>query len=269
VENRPLISQVRATWNKKIRSKLDSKKSDESPPTELSPWEKFQLKRKEKRKERRNEAKNKKNAYKKSDENHSDEDSESVPNNEDDDFLLEDKDTSNKSKKKSSKNLDVEESSKKQSKKPSTKEELSLLLSGKNENEKIKDFDMRGILRVEKNKEKKLKGSRKRKEAKYAENVSGTDFEINTKDDRFAAVLDGSDDRFGIDRTDPSYKETKGMQELMTEQSRRRRDRKRAKTSTHTATDFVVADGSKDMSSSSGALALSSLVKSLKSKVKK
>jgi hypothetical protein len=253
---------------KKIRLKLDAKKLDDSDPKELTPWEKYQLKRKEKRKERRKEAKNKKNAYKYADDHHSDENSGSFSDkeNDEDDFLIEDEIGSKKNDKVRG---TANKGTGKQSKKPSSKEELSLLLSGQDEEEEIKDYDMRGILRIEKNKEKKLKGSRKRKEAKLAQNVSGTDFEINTKDGRFAALLDGDDDRFGIDRTDPNYKETKGMQQLLSEQSRRRRDKKRRKT-TQTTDDFIVGDSSKNMlSSNDGALALSSLVKSLKSKVKK
>ena len=124
---------------------------------------------------------------------------------------------------------------------------------------------MRGIMRLEKNKERKLKGSRKRKEAKFAETVSGVDFKIDTTDSRFSALLDGTDDRFGIDKTDPSYKETSGMRELLSEQVKRRAKKRNKKF--HVTADVVVGDSDK-MCETQGALALSSLVKSLKSKVK-
>ena len=95
-------------------------------------------------------------------------------------------------------------------------------------------------------------------------NTSGLDFKIDTTDGRFSAVLDGTDARFGIDRTDPQYKETPAMREILDEQTKRRKRKKRKK-------NDVVADVNVDKmgTQSSGALALSSLVKSLKSKVAK
>lgn len=122
---------------------------------------------------------------------------------------------------------------------------------------------MRDLIRIDKNKSKKLKGSRKRKEQDMVSNASGLDFKIDTTDSRFSAVLEGDDDRFGIDRTNPNYKETPAMREILAEQTKRRKEkgRKRRKKD-------VVADVSADnVGTSSGALALSSLVKSLKSKV--
>ena len=116
-------------------------------------------------------------------------------------------------------------------------------------------------MRINKNRDKKLRGSRKRKEAEIAANVSGTEFKIDTTDERFAALLEGNDERFGIDRTDPQYKETPAMNEVLAEQTKRRNAKKRAK--------IAVGDMNADLagvsgSPSSGALALSSLVKSLK-----
>jgi len=128
---------------------------------------------------------------------------------------------------------------------------------------------MRGLQRIEKNKSKKLRGSRKRKEKELETTVSGKDFHIDTKDSRFAAVLEGTDDRFGIDRTDTNYKETEAMKEILSEQTRRRKAKKRKKSkATHdkVAPDVSATDG---VETSSGAAALSSLVMSLKSKVAK
>merc|ERR1712238_457769 len=94
-----------------------------------------------------------------------------------------------------------------------TKDVLELLLAGEYDEEKARDYDIRGIQRLEKNKGKKLKGSRKRKETKIAADVSGTSFKVDVKDNRFKAVLDGSDSRFGIDKTDPTFKDTSVMRE--------------------------------------------------------
>jgi hypothetical protein len=129
-----------------------------------------------------------------------------------------------------------------------------------------KDYDMRGIRRIQKNKDKKLRGSRKRKETELAANVSGRDFKIDTKDQRFAAVLAGTDDRFGIDRTDPNFKGTDAMKEILAEQTKRRKAKKRKVTKEQIAPDVTAVDG---VEASSGAAALSSLVTSLKSKVAK
>eukprot|EP00977_Amphora_coffeiformis_P006075 scaffold1314_cov158-Amphora_coffeaeformis.AAC.7 len=76
-------------------------------------------------------------------------------------------------------------------------------------------------------------------------------------------VLDGTDDRFGIDRTDPQFKETSAMREIMAEQTRRRKKRK-TKTASVIAPD-VSADS---IETSKGGSALSSLVSRLKQKVK-
>lgn len=129
-----------------------------------------------------------------------------------------------------------------------------------------KDYDMRGIKRIQKNKNKKLRGLRKRKETELATNVSGRYFKVDTKDERFAAVLAGTDDRFGIDRTDPNYKETDAMKEILAEQTKRRKAKKRKVAIEHIAPNVTAADG---VENSCGAAALSSLVLSLKSKVAK
>jgi hypothetical protein len=141
-----------------------------------------------------------------------------------------------------------------------SKDELELLLAGEHDEEQARDYDIRGIQRMEKNKGKKLKGSRKRKEAKIAADVTGTDFKVDVHDTRFNAVLDGSDDRFGIDKTDPNYKDTSAMREILSEQTKRRK-KKRKK-------NVVVPDVNSDTAANtSGATALSSLVQRLKSRV--
>ena len=121
---------------------------------------------------------------------------------------------------------------------------------------------MRGLMRLQKNKDKKLKGARKRKEAKISAGVSGTSFKIDTDDSRFASVFEGTDDRFGIDRTDPSFKDTDAMRHVLEEQGRRRRDRKKARL-TVVAPDVSAEEA---ITGNVGS-ALSSLVKSLKKNV--
>ena len=251
----------------KIRSKLQSKEVEE-----LTPWEKYQQKRKDKRREKRQAVRSKRGRkvdnpvddgmYEDDQEfgraNFSDDD---VDNN--DDFFT-DGDTKLKSKAKSSNEKDESNVELSEERVPSTKAELELLLAGDDDEEVTKDYDMRGIIRMDKNKGKKLKGARKRKEAALTSNMSGTDFKIDIKDDRFAAVLQGTDDRFGIDKTDSNYKDTEAMRKILSEQTKQRQVRKKAKFL------HVVADVSSESAtniSSSGASALSALVKSLKFKV--
>jgi hypothetical protein len=238
----------------KIRAKLKTKEAAE----ELTPWQKYQEKRKEKRRERKQAAsKNKKNAVESEDD--SDEGA--------DDFFMDDAKPSRKKKEamgakgktdqgKTDQVFDQEKSRK----------ELELLLAGEDEEEQAKDYDIRGIQRIEKNKDKKLKGGRKRKEEKLASAVSGTDFKLNTEDNRFAAVLEGSDDRFGIDKTDPNYKDTSAMREILAEQTQRRKKKRRKTAPAEKIAPDISADAG---GKSAGSAALSSLVSRLKSKVSK
>ena len=132
---------------------------------------------------------------------------------------------------------------------------------------------MRGLAKLERHAGKKLKGKRKRQMETLAANVSGQEFQIDTTDDRFSALLDGTDDRFGIDRTNPMYKETGAMKALLQEQTKRRkksRGKKHEKTESKQAAQDNAGpsnDSGDWIESSSGAMALSSLVKSLKQKI--
>ena len=83
-------------------------------------------------------------------------------------------------------------------------------------------------MRIDKNKDKKLRGKRKLKEDALAADVTGGGFQIDLHDDRFKALLDGNDERFGIDRTDSNFKETQAMRDLLKEQTKRRKRRKRS-----------------------------------------
>jgi len=247
----------------KIRSKMQQKTS-----SELTPWEKYQQKRKEKRREKKQEAKEKREEINQIRRGQSrspvDEEDEQWNN---DPFLLEE--STNRSKRSASDELT-------KPRKPIGREELELLVAGDDKDESARDYDMRGLQRMDKNKDKKLRGARKRKEAQIAASVAGmTDFQMNLKDDRFKALIDGQDDRFGIDRTDPNYKDTPAMRDVLSEQGRRRRKNKKRKpeslsSATKGKAESVPKDtleGGDSENMSQGASALSALVTRLKAKV--
>jgi hypothetical protein len=230
----------------KIRSKLDS----EEKTKELTPWEKYQERRKQKRKERRQATRR----------NASSEISKASSGKKDtrasarDDFFESNDDSDSEAK----------------PNRRATKQELKLLMAGEDAEEEARDYDMRGIQRLEKNKGKKLKGSRKRKEAKIAADVSGSEFKVNVNDNRFKAVLDGSDGRFGIDKTDPNYKDTTSMREILNEQTKRRKNKRRKKASDVEDAGINKTGGKKvnnSLEKAGGASALSFLVQKLKSRV--
>jgi len=236
-----------------LASKTGKMSEENEEKTEaLTPWEKFQEKKKQKRREKRHVAREKRkevNAMRKG------KTKRGTASKPDDDFFMAEDSIENEA-------TGSDRFSARQ-----TKEELELLVAGEDGDEAARDFDMRGLERLEKNKDKKLRGGRKRKEEKYAANVTGTDFKVNIADDRFNALLDGSDDRFGIDRTDPNFKETGAMREILAEQTRRRKKKRKlvAEDSSKVAPD-VSADSA---TASTGSAALSALVSSIKSKVKR
>jgi hypothetical protein len=243
----------------KIRSKIMSKDESEE---ELTPWQKYQEKRKHKQRERRQAARGRKRGGddkgKGDDDGKSDESVQSASDK--DDFFVENKTKKGEKASRDESRSEPKESSKSQ---PANNEELELLLAGDNDEEQERDYDIRGIQRMEKNKGKKLKGSRKRKEDKVAADVSGTGFKVDVRDGRFSAVLDGTDGKFGIDKTDSNYKETSAMRDILAEQTKRRK-KKRQKTKATTVAPNVDAESEVK---STGSSALSSLVQRLKSKV--
>mmetsp|Transcript_31985 Transcript_31985/g.75232 ORF Transcript_31985/g.75232 Transcript_31985/m.75232 type:complete len:770 (-) Transcript_31985:49-2358(-) len=260
-EGATMSKQIRIMPGKKdleerIRSKLEPKEETK----ELTPWEKYQEKRKQKRKERRQAARGKK-PDEGSSKNSSKKD---MPSRGKDDFFGSDDDAdADFEAAKRNKNGKNKHTSKEQK----TKEQLELLLAGEDAEEEARDYDIRGIQRMEKNKGKKLKGSRKRKEAKIAAEVSGSNFKVNVRDDRFQAVLDGSDARFGIDKTDPNYRDTAAMREILSEQTTRRKNKRQKKAhDKDTIVPDVNANGA-NKGKSSGASALSFLVRKLKTQV--
>jgi hypothetical protein len=86
---------------------------------------------------------------------------------------------------------------------------------------------MRGLAKLERQTNKKMKGKRKRQFETLAANVSGQDFCIDASDTRFAALLDGTNDLYAVDRTHPAFRDTGAMKALLQERSKRRRVHRR------------------------------------------
>merc|ERR1712146_543930 len=84
------------------------------------------------------------------------------------------------------------------------------------------DFDMKAIEKLTKNKDKKLRGKRKREFQVMQESTPGQDFHVDLNDTRFSALFD-KDSKFGIDKQDKDFKDTSNMKKLLQEQSKRRR----------------------------------------------
>ncbi|KDQ12856.1 hypothetical protein BOTBODRAFT_134036 [Botryobasidium botryosum FD-172 SS1] len=109
-----------------------------------------------------------------------------------------------------------------------TKEELALLAvpDGPGDSEP-RHFDMRAVLKAEK--AAKLKGKKhhkrkgKRADDDNDEKEDGSGFQINVKDDRFRALHE--DHQFAIDPSNPQFKATKSMAALLSERSKRRKEK--------------------------------------------
>ena len=98
----------------------------------------------------------------------------------------------------------------------------------------VRHFDMRDIERAEKAARKKDK-KRKNKDKPQAESAKadaqggdGDDFKVNAADPRFAGRL-FENHEFAIDPSNPRYKETRAMKDLLEEGRRRKRNKVQAK----------------------------------------
>jgi len=243
-EFRFVPGEQRSELQDKIRSKLQAK--DESQ--ELTPWEKYKEKRKQKRREKRQAAKDRKKEINRA---------RAVGKTQEKDKLFLHSDDS----------ADDESDAEDIQTDGAREKELELLVAGDDGEDEARNYDMRELERMEKNKSKKLHGSRKRKEAERAATIPGADFKLDTADDRFKAVLDGVDDRFGIDRTDPNFKETAAMKQILSEQARRRKSKKQKKTEMEPVQLVQDVNADPAVKPSAGSTALSALVASIKSKV--
>lgn len=147
-----------------------------------------------------------------------------------------------------------------------------------------KDFDMRGLAKLERQSNKKLKGKRKRQFETLAANVSGQDFCIDASDNRFAALLNGTNDSYGIDRTHPSFRDTVAMKKLLQERSERMKKHRDSfaveslgrtgvgggkSRSTSRLTNEKSSISRKSEVCDDGAMQLSSLVKRIQQKISK
>ncbi|KAK4069183.1 hypothetical protein Trihar35433_5762 [Trichoderma harzianum] len=86
-----------------------------------------------------------------------------------------------------------------------------------NQVDHLDHFDMNEILRAEKQKGKKAKYQKKSKDAAGLQ----SDFKMDVKDDRFKAVFDSHE--FAIDPSNPKFKATEGMKELLEEGRKKRK----------------------------------------------
>lgn len=86
-----------------------------------------------------------------------------------------------------------------------------------NQVDHLDHFDMNEILRAEKQKGKKAKYQKKSKREVGLQQ----DFKINVKDDRFKAVFDSHE--FAIDPSNPKFKATEGMKQLLEEGRKKRK----------------------------------------------
>jgi len=139
------VPEKKQMLEQKIQEKAISKQKDQEEK-ELTPWDKYLLKRKEKRRERRQAAKAKR--Y----QNDSDNDSEN-------DSGQEQEETNNNNK--------------------TSKEELELLLAGDDKEEQSKDFNMRQLIKLQTTKEKSKKNKNKKAKKDTLTTTSGQEFQIN------------------------------------------------------------------------------------------
>lgn len=205
-----------------MHAKNKSPLGDGEDGEELTPWQKYLEKRKEKRRERRQVSRAQR------------------------------KDVDFKPDNGGEVNVDAAKS----------KPELDLLFAGDDTEQESKGFNMRELVRSERNKSKQLRGARKRKEEQRVKEAGNLDFLLDLADERFKAVLDGTNEKFGIDRTDPNFKATPAMRDLLAQQLQRQKA-KRSKKSTDNVTTELAS------SRNPGAMELSAPVPNLQSKVKK
>lgn len=99
-----------------------------------------------------------------------------------------------------------------------TKAELGLLMMDDEDADGRDHFNMKNILRTE-----KQAGKKRHKHAKKEGKQDGLqdDFELDTKDPRFAAVFDNENHHFAIDPTNPQFKKTQVMKKVLEERRTR------------------------------------------------
>ncbi|KAK0715220.1 hypothetical protein B0H67DRAFT_490269 [Lasiosphaeris hirsuta] len=99
------------------------------------------------------------------------------------------------------------------------KQQLELLMADDDEDDNVDHFDMKEILRAEKQKSKK-KSKKNKKEA--GEDIGlQQDFDMNVEDSRFKAVFESHE--FAIDPSNPKFKATQSMKKLLEEGRKKRK----------------------------------------------
>ncbi|ODQ53965.1 hypothetical protein SAICODRAFT_6746 [Saitoella complicata NRRL Y-17804] len=104
------------------------------------------------------------------------------------------------------------------------KAELELLMMDEKEESAItggkkpQHFDMKQVLKAEKAKKKKGKTAKKQL-AKVDQEATQSDFQIDVKDPRFAALYESH--HFAIDPTNPQFKKTEAMEKVLDERRKR------------------------------------------------
>lgn len=96
--------------------------------------------------------------------------------------------------------------------------------ANENQAEHLDHFDMNDIIKAEKHKRKKGKGkvrALKQAEAAAAAGKLQQDFSMDVQDERFKAVFDSHE--FAIDPSNPKFKGTEGMKQLLEEGRKKRR----------------------------------------------
>ncbi|EPQ32267.1 uncharacterized protein PFL1_00464 [Pseudozyma flocculosa PF-1] len=156
--------------------------------------------------------------------------------------------------------------------------ELSLLIGEDEDDERTKEgrqhFDMKDILRVESGKDvkrqkllKRLSKKKQRQEeefqARKGKPLIQDSFEIDTKDERFAALMD--DHRYAIDPSHPGFVKTNAMKQLLDERRKRQDSRRQGEESAARKSPAANGvDGGRQDGSGGGDAELASLVDKFK-----
>ncbi|KAF8807347.1 hypothetical protein BYT27DRAFT_7097591 [Phlegmacium glaucopus] len=100
-----------------------------------------------------------------------------------------------------------------------TAEELALLVASDNPNTEPKHFNIKSVIKAEKQKNRK-KGWKAKGDVEV--NETQEDFILDVKDERFKALHE--DHQFAIDPSNPHFKKTKSMAALLEERQKRQRE---------------------------------------------
>ncbi|KAF8905527.1 hypothetical protein CPB84DRAFT_1844934 [Gymnopilus junonius] len=216
--------------------------SDKKSPEDETTLERYQRKMKEKKKKRKEEVKEVVKEKKQEDE-FFEPDSEGETERAD-------KGKSQKDRTQKSRNAEPDQESPSRTK--ATAEELALLVTSDNHTAEPKHFNLKSVIKAEKQKKRK-KGKKGKAED---DNEAQEDFVMDVKDERFKALFENH--QFAIDPTNPQFKKTKAMTTLLEERQKRIREQRGSR-------DGVVSKIAKSITGNS-ANGLQSLVESVKRK---